>query len=195
MNILRAVVLVLLLASAARTQTKPVDVKQALAAIKDPGGKATSSTLPLVLFGVEAFPCDKETAEMQKACFSARKAYYDYYTSALTKRTGVYQWNDISTKAIFIVVILLVGFGVYLSWVQFFGYRKQAARALPSKKAMAAAAGTPSCEPQPDLTSELDLKLSGLHVKSPVLGVILLTLSLAFFYLYLVFVYPVTEGF
>ncbi len=35
----------------------------------------------------------------------------------------------------------------------------------------------------------------GIRVKSPILGVVLLTVSLAFFYLYLVFVYPVTEQF
>jgi hypothetical protein len=39
----------------------------------------------------------------------------------------------------------------------------------------------------------LDLSTAGLKVSSPVLGVIILVISLAFFYLYLVYVYPISE--
>ena len=36
---------------------------------------------------------------------------------------------------------------------------------------------------------------TGISVSSPVLGVIILVISLAFFYLYLVYVYPISELF
>lgn len=41
----------------------------------------------------------------------------------------------------------------------------------------------------------VELSTSGIKVSSPVLGVIILALSLAFFYLYLVYVYPIKEIF
>jgi len=40
---------------------------------------------------------------------------------------------------------------------------------------------------------QLELGQTGLKVSSPVLGVIILVISLAFFYLYLVYVYPIGE--
>jgi hypothetical protein len=44
-----------------------------------------------------------------------------------------------------------------------------------------------------DIATELDLSTKGVKVSSPVLGVIILVISFAFFYLYLVYVYPITE--
>jgi hypothetical protein len=41
--------------------------------------------------------------------------------------------------------------------------------------------------------SPIELSTGGLKISSPVLGVIILGLSLAFFYLYLVYVYPIAE--
>jgi hypothetical protein len=43
--------------------------------------------------------------------------------------------------------------------------------------------------------TEFSLSLSDVKVRSPVLGVIILTISLAFFYLYLVHVYPIRNVF
>jgi hypothetical protein len=44
-------------------------------------------------------------------------------------------------------------------------------------------------------TTSIEAGKSGFKISSPVLGVIILTLSLAFFYLYLVHVYPVSDTF
>jgi hypothetical protein len=43
--------------------------------------------------------------------------------------------------------------------------------------------------------TELEISKSGVKVSSPILGVIILVISLAFFYLYLVYVYPIEEIF
>ena len=43
--------------------------------------------------------------------------------------------------------------------------------------------------------TELEASVKGIKVSSPVLGVIILVISLLFFYLYLAFVYPIQEVF
>jgi hypothetical protein len=171
------------------------DVRQALQAMRDSKSSSSTASQMLEMVGVDAFPCDKETADppAQRACFAARQAYYEYYATALAARQGVYRWNDISTRVIFATVILLVAFGAYLSWVQFFGYTKRTAPPVRAASARAGAAGGSAVKPEAE--SEIEISLQGIRIKSPVLGVILLTLSLAFFYLYLVFVYPVSERF
>ncbi len=46
-----------------------------------------------------------------------------------------------------------------------------------------------------DETTEIVASVKGIKVSSPILGVIILVISLLFFYLYLVYVYPITEIF
>ncbi len=65
----------------------------------------------------------------------------------------------------------MVAIGLYFSWMQFHATRPGAAPVI----------------------TQLELSQSGLKVSSPVLGVIILVLSLAFFYLYLTHVYPISE--
>jgi len=106
-------------------------------------------------------------------CWSAREAYYEYYITGREHRSTVMTWQHYSGRAIFVVVVALVLIGVYFSWIQFrIGMRSS----------------TPS-------STELELSGKGLKVTSPVLGVVILTLSLGFFYLYLNYVYPVSEVF
>jgi cytoskeletal protein RodZ len=109
---------------------------------------------------------DQETA---KECWKAYRAGLSYYEWGLNHRMRVLWWQHVTTRAIFFVVLLLVGVGVYFSWVQF------------------------KAAPPSESSHELEVSLEGIKVSSPVLGVIILTLSLAFFYLYLTFVYPVQE--
>lgn len=95
--------------------------------------------------------------------------YYAYYSSALEHRRALFAWQLLSSKITFAVVIFLVLAGVVFAGIQFF-------------------------RPHEPETSTVDASLTGIKVSSPVLGVILLTLSLAFFYLYLVYVYPIHEA-
>ncbi len=145
----------------------------------------------LQMYGVDAFPCDKEPTNerVHKSCVDARQAYYDYYAKGLARRTGVYEWNNFSTKVIFFVVLSLVAVGVYFSWKQFFGMTVK-----PQKNEVEGQLANKT-EDGDRLVTELEMGLSGIKVKSPILGVILLTVSLAFFYLYLKYVYPVTNNF
>jgi len=114
---------------------------------------------------------EKTQAEYQRAW----QAYYAYRVDGYTHRQQVFKWQDVSTKVTFVVVIFLVLAGVYFAAVQFHvGMR----------------AGRETGE-----SGEVELTVKGIKVRSPVLGVIVLTISLAFFYLYLVYVYPIENVF
>lgn len=104
-------------------------------------------------------------------CWAAYRSGLEYYERGLTHRTRVIEWQHFSTRVIFFVVLFLVGTGIYFSWVQF-------------------KSGSDS-----QTINEIEVSLTGVEVSSPILGVIILVLSLAFFYLYLRYVYPITEIF
>ena len=103
------------------------------------------------------------------------KSFYDHMNETLIHRKRVFEWQLFSSKLIFFTVLLLVIIGIYFSWLQFCtgigkGKEKQS-----------------ESEPR----TELEISASGFKVKSPILGVIILLISLAFFYLYLAHVYPI----
>ncbi len=108
---------------------------------------------------------------------SALKGYYDYRVAGFDHRARVFEWQLLSSRIIFVLVILIVVVGLYFSWLQFIaGLRENA-------------------NPEKMSTTVEASPTGGIKVSSPVLGVIILTLSLVFFYLYLVHVYPITEVF
>lgn len=151
-------------------------VKDIQAAQVSPGLQAT----PQVAAGAsadQALPAGPDAGGLDPATrakySTALNAYYDYRISGYRHREDVFAWQFFSSKIIFWVVLLIVLAGILFSAIQFF--RKGA-----SKK--------------PDV-SEVEASLQGIKVTSPVLGVVILTLSIAFFYLYLVFVYPINNAF
>lgn len=116
------------------------------------------------------------TAEAYQASL---QAYYTYRRAGYEQRLGVFAWQLLSTKVIFFIVLLLVLAGIVFAAIQFHsGLRR------PGEGEAAS--------PQ---ETELSLSLREVKVRSPVLGVIILTISLAFFYLYLVHVYPIRNVF
>lgn len=114
-------------------------------------------------------------AEGQAAMQAALKAYYDYRTEGYDHRKRVFEWQLLSSRIIFVVVITLVGAGIYFSWLQF-----RADLKTTDKEGNRG-------------VSTLEASTSGIKVSSPVLGVIILVISLLFFYLYLQYVYPIEE--
>ena len=99
-------------------------------------------------------------------------AAFEYRTNGFEHRTRVFNYQYQTSKVIFGMVILIVAMGMYFSWMQF----RQ--------------------NPQGDgADSSIELGTTGIKVTSPVLGVIILALSLGFFYLYLVHVYPIFDTF
>jgi len=118
---------------------------------------------------------EPDTATIE-AYRSALREYYAYQQQGLRHRQRVFAWQHYSSIAIFVVVILLVGAGIYFAAVQFHHGLRGGARVAEG-------------------STQLEAGPGGVKVSSPVLGVIILAISLAFFYLYLVFVYPIQEIF
>lgn len=105
----------------------------------------------------------------------AMGSYYEYRSSGLENRKHVFEWQLFSSKIIFMTVLTLVAAGIVFAALQFWvGLKRKEADAR-------------------DAASEIEWSAQGMKVSSPVLGVIILVISLAFFYLYLVYVYPISE--
>jgi len=101
------------------------------------------------------------------------QAEMDAYTiSSLHHRAQTFAWQLTSSKVIFWMVVGLVLAGVTFSAIQF-------GVALRRKSDIS--------------EGEIALNLEGVKIRSQFLGVITLALSLAFFYLYLKTVYPISE--
>jgi hypothetical protein len=120
-------------------------------------------------------------ATTRERCWIAYRAYFDYYESGFAHRKAVFWWQHVSSVVIFGVVLGLVGVGIFFAWVQF---RRDLVAPQPA-----------TGPEQAPVVHQVELGQSGLRVSSPVLGVIILVISLAFFYLYLVYVYPIGEVF
>lgn len=148
-----------------------------------------------VLQGIDkattAIPADPGSAVLGDAktrqhYLEAMQRYYDYRADGYAYRSRVFEWQLFSSRVIFIVVLLLVGMGIYFAAVQF----RAAMRASVRQVADVDTVAMPSAPP---LTTQFELSAKGIVVNSSVMGVIILALSLAFFYLYLVYVYPITD--
>lgn len=106
----------------------------------------------------------------------AVRAGLDYRIRGYEHRSRVFNWQLLSSRLIFVVVLLLVVGGMYFAWVQFhIGLQAQRERGE---------------RPEP---TTLSASLKGVEVTSPILGVVILMISLLFFYLYLTYVYPIQE--
>lgn len=153
----------------------------AAAARKDPGDEARiampESPSEVVL---------RDAATRQQYLASMQR-YYEYRANGYAYRSRVFEWQLLSSRLIFGVVLVLVGCGIYFAWVQFRSALVASRRAEAVGAAVAAA-------PSP-LATQLEVSAKGVVVNSSVLGVIILGLSLAFFYLYLVYVYPIQNVF
>ena len=132
-----------------------------------------------------AFPDAPDRSTMSEetsaAYQDALRAYFSYRKRGYEHRSTVFAWQSLSTQIIFFVVLVLVFAGIYFAAMQFHAgmRRRGVSNHIPS---------------QTDET-EISLSLREFKVRSPVLGVIILALSLAFFYLYLVHVYPIRDVF
>jgi hypothetical protein len=134
---------------------------------------ASSAASPVQITSTDELSSLEPTTREQYE--AALRGYYTYRIEGYHHRQKVLEWQLEASKIIFTVVLLVVLAGVYFAAVQFHvGLNHR------SKEAAA---------------TEIDASLKGIRVSSHVLGVIILALSLAFFYCYLTYVYPVTETF
>ncbi|MGH7801503.1 MAG: hypothetical protein ACREOW_12920 [Thermodesulfobacteriota bacterium] len=139
---------------------------------------ATENPDPMLPLAPHPELFDQQTKEKYLA---ALREYFDYRISGLQHRQRVFEWQLFSSKVIFVVVLLLVSTGIYFAAVQFHSGLGRRAKATGASEG--------------DEVTEFAASLKGVKVKSPVLGVIILVISLAFFYLYLAYVYPIENIF
>jgi hypothetical protein len=164
-------------------------LKQTLEAEK---GKQQIEPAPILL------PKEQLDPETLRAMQRSLKAYYDYRFHGFEHRKAVFAWQLLSSKIIFAIVVLLVAVGIYFSWIQFTAGmrgRHEGPAGSAVAKQTAPGSGDQASPPPSSTLTTFEASASGVKVSSPVLGVILLVISLAFFYLYLVYVYPIEEIF
>lgn len=121
---------------------------------------------------------DKDSARV-----SASQADYAVWENDFNRRT--YENQLVQTRIIFVVVLLLVSAGLLFSWIQFQHSFHMKVRTKGNKATdQVAATGAHTDE-------EIRLGREGVVIHSAYLGVIILAISMAFFFLYLEFVYPI----
>lgn len=118
--------------------------------------------------------------ESSRTDTALKSALSQYNLFGLEHRKRSLQWNLTSTIIIFWSVIFLVLCGIIFAGIQFYS-------SLYSKNKPG--------DPVQSLATNLEANMQGIKVSSPVLGVIILMISMLFFYLYLKYVYPITEIF
>jgi hypothetical protein len=100
----------------------------------------------------------------------AQMAYYMFKKNEFVQANRVFNWQLITSKIIFIIVNLIVLSGIWFSGVQFYSSLRKGEKAEESKFVISG---------------------KGVSISSSVLGLLILILSIVFFYLYLVHVYPI----
>jgi len=118
------------------------------------------------------------------------QAREEYSVFAWKNRQDAFAWQSVSTKVIFWVVIVVVLTGLYLSWMQFkLALKMPLTKTTQTKKGQSNKAN-PSDQIE---ASTIEVTTSGVKITSSVIGLIILVLSIVFFFLYLKFVYPIIE--
>lgn len=130
------------------------------------------------------------------AYLKAMQRYFHYRESGYDHRMRLFEWQLWSSRAIFAVVLILVFVGIYFAAIQFhkslspLGRHSHANQNAPTTDDPN---GAQNATPMP--VTQLEITAKGVVVNSSVLGVVILVISLAFFYLYLVYVYPIQNLF
>jgi len=110
----------------------------------------------------------------------------EYMKKANNHRRAVFNWQLISSVTIFVMVLVIVGAGLFFSAKQFEFTLK-----LWEKNVSTVDRVTESTSLVPAFDTSVKVTPSSMDVSSPVLGVTILTLSIVFFFLYLRYVYPI----
>ncbi len=168
----------------------------------------------------DSTPIKDPLATLQDFEKSPGEARYDEFI--LKDRMWVYNWQNVSTVIIFIMVLAVVIMGLILSYKQFaftnemIRKHHEAVTATPQKasgtKVTTTAAGTEIQQTDNDEQASttkvqilandgdfqqpvntFEVSKDGVKINSAVIGLIILVVSIVFFFLYLQFVYPIHE--
>ena len=107
-----------------------------------------------------------------------------------------FEWHLLTTRIIFGMVVFIVGFGLYITYLQFkrdytdSSYQQTTPQRVEIKPADGEAAAV--VVPTRSVTT-MKLGPGGLELSSQIIGLAVLAFSLGFFYLYVKEIYPMTE--
>ncbi|MBS0367699.1 MAG: hypothetical protein JSS57_00715 [Proteobacteria bacterium] len=111
-----------------------------------------------------------------------------------------WEWHLFSTQLLFCIVMGIVAFGLWITYLQFKRDYTGRARAQKTEAAHAQAGQAPAAEsaseePAPPATTNSTIKIgpAGMEMTSQIVGLLVLALSVAFFYFYVKEVYPMRE--
>jgi hypothetical protein len=156
---------------------------------------------------IAAEPCQPYIGEARTACEQNVKAEFDHQRWRMEYTQKAFEAHHVYTLFVFILVCALVVLGMWLSFEEF---RRASRRpAAPTRRGPDASrapggsgkedakSGDSATDAQVNAATKstlLELGSSGVKLTSPVLGVIVLVVSMGFFYLYLKTVYPIEEA-
>ena len=117
--------------------------------------------------------------------------YSQYFTDNLNHRKQTFDWQLSSTKLIFFTVIIIVISGLVFSGIQFY----QSLNQVNSFNKLINSENLEKAEHLKGFDkTEIELSVSnGIKINSSIIGLIILSISIAFFYLYILYVYPINQ--
>lgn len=127
----------------------------------------------------------------------------DYYKFVYNQRKAIYSWQLLSAKIILAIVIIVVLMGVYLSFLQFKAYARIIEQRIDQRESRGnvtvATVAASAAQPAPNTeevfsASTVELNKEGIKLNSAVIGLIILIISIAFFFLYLRFVFGINNA-
>ena len=123
----------------------------------------------------------------RKEAVESAESAYDI--SVYEHRRKVFEWQYITGIVIFWLVVLIVLLGLLFSGIQFYiGWKERGAGPTPDENQEATSKLRSNAT---ESVTEFEASMGGIKVRSSIIGIIILVISLGFFYLYLVHVYPV----
>ncbi len=127
----------------------------------------------------------QEVSSQDDPRVSQSNADYAVWLNDFTRRT--YEHQLFQSGIIFILVLLMVCAGLFFSWLQF----QHSFHLKQVIKNSVAQFGNANADPAPP-PDEFSFGKDGIVVRSAYLGIIILVISMAFFFLYLKYVYLIT---
>jgi uncharacterized protein YpmB len=196
---LRALAAAALLVACAAAQAQPAPGSESTAPAA--GGKSIDfgkASASVTARAHEPAAPDEATRRLMAEDFASQARHLQWQREY--ERRG-WEWHLLSTQLLFGVVILIVLFGLFITYRQFqrdysdWEQRQHEIAKAKQKDAGADAVAVAANSPAPSATATtLKVSAEGLEVTSQVVGLIVLALSLAFFFLYVKDVYPIREA-
>lgn len=142
-------------------QRPPAEVNEGSVASSSEGGESSR------VARAPSSPLETSVTDLTQQSSELASGLNEYYLWGLEHRKATLRLQLIKDNILFVVVLIILGFGLYLSYIQF-------------KKG-----------DQPE--GSLKLGPAGVEITSSILGIFILAFSTGFFYLYLVHVFQIEE--